>query len=148
MSSLGLDQDSEFCRYCYGKDSTKPNPLLNLCICSGSVKFCHFLCMKSWISSRSKTKCSDCFEYFEYDMSCEVCKQKISRKVAHKGKKYTLFSESIVHPPFIVLSYKNESTTKVQEYIVNFDYTPIVKIGKNSTNDIRLREDTISGEHC
>ena len=72
-------------------------------------------------------------------MSCEVCKQKIDRTVKHKGKKYVLYSESIVHPPFVVLSYKNDQTTKVQEYIINFDYTKVVKIGKHSDNDIRLK---------
>jgi len=96
--------------------------------------------MKNWISSRSKTKASDCYEYFEYDMSCEVCKQKIERTVKHKGKKYTLYSESLIHPPFIVLSYRNDSNTKVQEYIINFDYTQAVRIGRNSNSDIQLKE--------
>jgi hypothetical protein len=108
-SSLGMDQEGDFCRYCYGRDSTSSNPLLNLCKCSGSVKFSHYNCLKNWISSRSKTKASDCFEYFEYDLSCEVCKQTLSRSAMHKGKRYVLYSESVVHPPFIVMSYRNDS---------------------------------------
>ncbi len=82
-----------------------------MCKCAGSVKFSHYYCLKNWITSRSNTGAADCYEYFEYDLSCELCKQKISKSVVHKGKKYVFYSESYIHPPFVVLSYKTDSST-------------------------------------
>ena len=140
--------EGEFCRYCYGKDSTQSNPLLNVCKCAGSVKFSHYYCLKNWITSRSTTRAADCYEYFEYDLSCEVCKAKISKSVEHRGKKYTIYSDSLIHPPFVIMAYHCPSSTKVREFIINFDYSSSILIGKGPNNNIQLPEQMISNEHC
>ncbi len=68
------------------------NPLLNLCKCSGSIKNIHYKCLKSWIHSKSKHISKGNFEYFEYDLSCDICKMKIDKIITHKDKKFVVFS--------------------------------------------------------
>ena len=39
---------------------------------------------------------------------------KIDKTITHKDKKFVVFSESLIHPPFVVLAHNNENTTKVK----------------------------------
>ena len=75
MESLGGDGD--FCRVCFSKSSTHKNPLFNICKCAGSVKNIHYLCLKRWISTKSKHVSCGTYEYYEYDLSCDLCKERI-----------------------------------------------------------------------
>ena len=81
-------------------------------------------------------------------MSYEVCKKQMNRTTTLKGKKYVLYSESLVHPPFIVMAYRDESSSKVREYIINFDYMQTLTLGRNSSCDIKLKDSSIAKEHC
>ena len=51
------NKDSDFCqkicRICYQEDDTKENPLIQPCLCSGSLKYIHLNCLKQWIGTRS-----------------------------------------------------------------------------------------------
>ena len=115
--------------------------------------FSHYYCLKSWIASRSTTRAADCYEYFEYDLSCEVCKEKIEKTVLYRGKKFVIYSDTLIHPPFVVLAYTNEPSNntniaKVREYIINFDYSQTIRIGKSTHADLKLNERLISNDHC
>ncbi len=37
-----------FCKVCLAEDSTKENPLIYPCKCSGTMKFIHLNCLKEW----------------------------------------------------------------------------------------------------
>jgi len=54
------------CRICYEETSSKDNPLIRPCKCSGSMKFIHKLCLQKWrmLSPQS-----------EHVHKCSVCKQ-------------------------------------------------------------------------
>jgi len=58
---LGTSIERELCRVCFNHNSTKSNPLLSLCKCSGSIKFIHYQCLKAWVQSRSKCKSTRIF---------------------------------------------------------------------------------------
>jgi len=51
VSSFSHNEKS--CRICFDSSQTRENPLFNVCLCLGSVKYVHFECLKSWF--RSKT---------------------------------------------------------------------------------------------
>ncbi len=43
------------CRICY-----EPGNLINVCNCSGTVKYVHFECLTKWIAVSAATKCELC----------------------------------------------------------------------------------------
>jgi hypothetical protein len=112
------------------------------------VKNIHYLCLKRWISVRSKHLSSGAYEYYEYDLSCDLCRQRIDKVVLHKGKRYAVYSESLLHPPYVVMAYRNDSSNQVREFIINFDHHAALTLGRNKDCDLPLPERFISGQHC
>lgn len=131
-------QEGEFCRVCFGREEGERNPLLSLCQCAGSVKHIHYLCLKRWISARSKHLSGGAYEYYEYDLSCDLCRQRIDKVILHRGKRYPVYSESLLHPPYVVMAYRNDSSNQVREFIINFDHHTAVTVGRNKDCDLPL----------
>lgn len=149
MSSASLVsvEEGDFCRVCFGRDGGDRNPLLSLCQCAGSVKNIHYGCLKRWISTKSKHFSSPAYEYYEYDLSCDLCKQRIDKTITHKGKRYVVYGESLLHPPYVVMAHRSDST-QVREYIINFDHKSSVSVGKSKDCDLTLADRFISAMHC
>jgi hypothetical protein len=147
VCSLNADQEGEFCRVCFGRESDERNPLLNLCRCAGSVKNIHYLCLKRWISTKSKHSSAGTYEYYEYDLSCDLCRQKIDKVIVHAGRRYAVYSESLLHPPYVVMAYRS-SDNLVREFIINFDHQDSLTLGRNKDCDLPLQGKLISGQHC
>jgi len=67
--------ESEVCRICYMNSNTQDNPLLSGCKCTGSMKFMHFNCLKSWINLKLVSKQSTHLSsYYWKTFDCEICK--------------------------------------------------------------------------
>lgn len=66
----------------------------------------------------------------------------------YKGKKYVIYSDSLIHPPFVVMTYINDGSNKTKEFIINFDYSECIKIGKGANPDLKLNQKLVSSEHC
>ena len=49
-----------------------------------------------------------------------------------------IYSDSLIHPPFVVMTYTNEGSNKVKEFIINFDYSQSINIGKGVNCDMKL----------
>lgn len=63
----------DVCRVCFSS-GTKDNPLLSLCNCTGSAKFIHYLCLKTWLNSKVLEKVdSDLIAYYWRNFQCEIC---------------------------------------------------------------------------
>ncbi len=43
-----MPQDNSVCRFCLDDESTKKNPLIEPCLCKGSIQFVHILCLNKW----------------------------------------------------------------------------------------------------
>jgi len=55
-----LGSENEFfCRICM-EDSEETSPLIMPCVCSGSLKYVHFHCLKEWIEESNETNCGVC----------------------------------------------------------------------------------------
>jgi len=76
---LTLDSSQEnpgSCRFCWGTDSTKENPCIVPCKCTGTVGFIHFDCLKSWLSTKMQKKESEhLVSMYWKTFECEICKQ-------------------------------------------------------------------------
>ncbi len=61
-------QGSSFdcCRVCFRQNSSVRDPLINLCKCSGTVKYIHYNCLKTWISKKQKRVESPNYFYYEF----------------------------------------------------------------------------------
>ena len=46
----------KICRICYIEDDTDENPLIQPCICSGTMRYIHLDCLKQWIGTKSLIK--------------------------------------------------------------------------------------------
>ena len=70
------------------KEEEEDNPLVQPCICSGSMKFIHLSCLKQWISTRScikLDKTEDCAIFLIKPVECELCKTKYPDYIKHEG---------------------------------------------------------------
>ena len=67
--------ESEPCRICYNTTNTQDNPLLSACKCTGSMKYMHFNCIKSWLNLKLVLKeAAEIKSYFWKSFECEICK--------------------------------------------------------------------------
>ena len=46
------NDEKKTCRFCLGDSICSDNPMLNPCKCSGSMKFVHFVCLRTWILNK------------------------------------------------------------------------------------------------
>lgn len=42
------------CRFCWMTEATDDNPLINVCVCTGTMKYIHLSCLKRWVKSKVK----------------------------------------------------------------------------------------------
>lgn len=65
----------ETCRICISGESSKKNPLIAPCNCTGSMKFVHYECLKQWLNRDLNTVRNDnVTSYYWASFECEVCK--------------------------------------------------------------------------
>lgn len=87
-------QQNKTCRICYLEEETIDNPLVQPCICSGSMKFIHINCLKKWVNSSVFTllEAKQYCNIYQYKTDeCELCKTKFPSHLNHKGKHYEIF---------------------------------------------------------
>ena len=67
--------NGDVCRFCYSGDSTTENPLLSICNCTGSLRFIHYKCLKTWLTTKLVVKKQDnLWSYYMMSFECEICK--------------------------------------------------------------------------
>ncbi|XP_041362282.1 E3 ubiquitin-protein ligase MARCHF8-like [Gigantopelta aegis] len=64
-TSSGMD----ICRICHCESEVN-NKLISPCLCSGSLKFVHLICLQKWIKSSEKIECELC--KFQYIMTSKT----------------------------------------------------------------------------
>lgn len=68
-------QEEEICRVCYKNTNEKENPMLSACKCTGSMKFMHFSCIKTWMNLKyQEISLGGLATYFWKSFECEICK--------------------------------------------------------------------------
>ena len=93
------NQKNKICRICYLEDDAKENPLIQPCICSGSMKYIHLDCLKHWLRTSIFVKIEsnqNCSLYLYKNPICELCKTKFTDYIRHDGKLYELLDFKMI----------------------------------------------------
>ena len=149
-----IEKKNKVCRICYiEEDDPENNPLVQPCICSGSMKYIHLSCLKHWISTRSCEKIDTttyCIVYIIKQVECELCKTKFPDLIKHNGKFHHLLDFSNDFESYMTLEsltldkYKNKFIYTIS--LVNSNQK--LKLGRNHDCDILLSDISVSRVHC
>jgi hypothetical protein len=64
----------DVCKICFGTEESADNPLLSICKCTGSMKFIHYLCLKTWLHSNVVERITpQVISYYWKAFHCEIC---------------------------------------------------------------------------
>ena len=149
-----IEKKNKVCRICYIEETDpENNPLLQPCLCSGSMKYIHLSCLKHWISTRSCEKIDTttfCIVYIIKPVECELCKTKFPDLIKHNNKMHHLLDFSNDFQSYLTL----ESLT-LDKYKNKFIYTislmnsnKKMKLGRGHDCDILLSDISVSRVHC
>ena len=149
-----IEKKNKVCRICYvEEDDPENNPLVQPCLCSGSMKYIHLSCLKHWISTRSCEKIDTttyCIVYIIKPVECELCKTKFPDLIKHNDKIHHLLDFSKDFESYLTL----ESLT-LDKYKNKFIYTislmesnKKLKLGRGHECDILLSDISVSRIHC
>ena len=146
------ETSQKLCRICYLEEDNEKNPLIQPCLCSGSMKYIHLNCLKQWIGTRSCIKVENneyCSIFLVKEIDCELCKNKLPDYIRHKNKLYKIIE---FHTEFKnYLSFENLTLDKQKNkfiYVINLDANQKIKIGRGHESNILLSDISVSRVHC
>jgi len=147
------EKKENFCRICYGEEDDKDDPLLQPCICHGSMKYIHFNCLKHWLKTNTfiLVEENESSKSFIYRLpQCELCKAKLPNIIMHKGKPYNIFDFGNEFKSYIVLECLTEDKQKNKYlYIVSLDHNnQLINIGRAHDCSLVISDASISRNHC
>lgn len=91
FASKDENQNKDPCWICLNEDQSFENPLLEVCKCTGTMRFIHYTCLKEWIASKIHYKLqAHIWSYNWKNLICELCKTKYKVKYTHKGQTYQM----------------------------------------------------------
>jgi hypothetical protein len=146
-------QKYKICRICYMEEETLDNPLIQPCICSGSMKYIHLDCLKHWLQTSIFIKIeetNDCCLYLYKTPECELCKTKFPDYIGHKGKIYEVLDlKNDFDNYLIVESITLDKNQNKYLYIVNLDQpNNVINIGRGHDCHLLLSDISVSRWHC
>ena len=145
----------KICRICYLEEDTIENPLIQPCVCSGSMKYIHLECLKHWLKTSIFIKIEsnqDRFIYLYKTPQCELCKTKFTDYIRHKGKLYEILDFKNDFTNYLIIeSITFDKNQNKYLYIVNLD-RPIneknITIGRGHDCNLLLSDISVSRWHC
>ena len=146
-----IEKKNKICRICYIEEEDEKNPLVQPCICDGSMKFIHLSCLRQWIKTHSCEKLegnNNCSIFLIKQVECELCKTKFPDILKHQNKLYHLIDFSNEYQSHLTL----ESLTldKHQNkfiYVVSLEKNKKIKIGRGHDCEIILSDISVSRIH-
>ena len=146
------DKKEQFCRICYGEEDDEENPLVQPCICQGSMKYIHLNCLKHWLKTNTyvlfdSNEYSKSFKYKEAE--CELCKTKLPDIIRHKGKSYEIIEFGNDFKNYIIFESLTEDKHKNKYlYKVSLDNNNLLNIGRGHDVNLLIPDASISRNHC
>jgi hypothetical protein len=142
----------KLCRICYQEEEKDDDPLIQPCLCSGSLKYIHLNCLKQWIGTRNCIKIENneyCNIFLIKEVDCELCKSKLPDYIRHKNKLYKIIE---FHTNFKnYLSFENLTLDKQKNkfiYVINLNKDKKLKVGRGHESNILLSDISVSRVHC
>ena len=153
INETDTKSENKACRICYNDDESDDNPLVQPCICSGSMKYIHLNCLKTWINTSVNIKLESteyCNVYTYKPAECELCKTQFPDFVRHKNKLYEIldfyndFSSYLIFECLTIDKTQNRFI-----YVVNLDNpSNRINIGRGHNSNIILNDISVSRLHC
>ena len=148
-----IEKKNKICRICYiQEEDEENNPLVQPCICDGSMKFIHMQCLNQWIYTHSCEKLesnSHCSIYLIKPVECELCKTKFPDYIKYKNKFFPLINFTNEFKSYLTLEsltldkYHNKFI-----YVISLEKNGKISIGKNQNCQIILSDRSICDIHC
>ena len=92
---LGEESNKRMCRFCLSESNEIRNPLLDACLCKGSMKYVHFECLQTWLRNKINIDHSSGLVTLQWKfLSCELCKERLPISFKIAGKNYDLLDFS------------------------------------------------------
>lgn len=144
---------NKLCRICYIEEETPDNPLIQPCICSGSMKYIHLDCLKHWLDTSVYIKVEDkenCQIYLYKEAQCELCKTKFPDFIRHKGRLYEILDFSKTFNNYILIeSITLDKNQNKFIYVINLDIQgKKLNIGRGHDCHVLLNDISVSRLHC
>lgn len=143
------DKSITLCRVCLSEDE-KDNPLINPCKCSGSVRFIHQECLKTWLFSNSTIKKSKNIVILTLKLvRCEICHDVFPEKGIVNGKvvSFVGFDKcfdgvNLAEKNYIILQNLeyNKENSKSKVWLIAYmkDSRPFMLLGRVSGADVQV----------
>ena len=149
---------NKICRICLCEESNpEKNPLICPCICKGSMKYIHYLCLKNWLNLKVEAELGPInieaekptITYNTNNIFCELCKTKLPDYVKHNGKLYNVTFYKPKYEQFIVLeSIRDDNRRTKFIHIIPLNEFQMHRIGRLNNCDLSLPDSSISRVHC
>ena len=80
------------------------NPLINPCLCKGSMRLIHLKCLQGWLTSkRTRRRHAKSEHYTWRNTECELCHTVFPSAVNFDGMELPLYEVENLEPPCIML---------------------------------------------
>ena len=155
---LDIPKNKPTCRICYADNNTEENPLICPCVCKGSMKYIHYMCLKSWLNSKieeellddsTENNNKDCISYNKNSICCELCKSKYPDYIIHNNIYYNILFYKPQYKEYIIFESMKVGRDKTKYYhVLNLDDKDFVNIGRANECDLSLAELSVSRFHC
>ena len=157
IASTAQKDEQQVCRICLMEDNEIDNPLFAPCKCSGSMRYIHHQCLKTWFASKRIMKQTNIVTtYFWKNLECELCKTAYPYETRSlDGKKMLNIIEYDTPAPeyggddlyYIVLESISSNTSKVI-HVVNMNNTVKLYIGRGHDAHVRVTDISVSRLHA
>lgn len=142
----------ELCRICHSEEDCVENPLLSICHCTGSMRFVHYKCLRTWLTYKLHIKKQGhLISYHWRSFECEICKTLYPSSIEYEGVEYTL--ADIVLPlteNYLVLETlsKSKAFSKVIHILISDESKSVFRIGRGHEADLKIADMSVSRAHA
>eukprot|EP00829_Urostomides_striatus_P014825 TRINITY_DN4509_c0_g1_i1.p1 TRINITY_DN4509_c0_g1~~TRINITY_DN4509_c0_g1_i1.p1 ORF type:complete len:292 (+),score=50.37 TRINITY_DN4509_c0_g1_i1:57-932(+) len=152
IQALENDSRDSICRCCYSDRYSIDDPLLSLCKCTGSSKYIHFNCIKTWLNYQmTSKKDKDCSTYYWKSFECELCQEKYPLVQKLNGRKFWLVDlEKPLGNSCLILesNFQSARYAKTVHVISSSSSNYSLKIGRSTDANIIIDDQTVSKYHA
>lgn len=147
---------NNYCRICYMEENDpNDNPLLNPCICSGSMKFIHYTCLKHWINNKCYSKIEinkDCSILKVMPVECELCKTKFPDLIIKNGNVFNISEFKPDYNNYFIFESLTLDRNKNKYYYVvslgNNEKNKKIYVGREKESNVLFSDISVSRTHC
>lgn len=152
-ASEKIESKYRICRICYSEEEEEDNPLIQPCICSGSMKYIHLDCLRHWLKTSIFEQIESnnyCCIYLYKKPECELCKTKYPDFIRHKGKLYEILDfQSTFDSYLLIETITHDKNQNKYLYSVSLDQIDdCITVGRGHDCNLLLTDISVSRWHC